>query len=113
TAACPRRQAEVYIAGTEPVAACPTHGGRPGITTVAGWDTSPPVAPAPARNTAPTFSGTGGDGVASPDSAARRAARQAGGPGLPLPTSSADTNQLKQDPDKKPPKKGIFQRIIG
>jgi penicillin-binding protein 1B len=113
TAACPKRQAEVYIAGTEPVATCALHGGRPGITTVAGWDTAPAVAPAPPVNTAPKFTGTGGDGVATPDSAARRAARQAAGQGPPPPGPLPDTNQLKQDPPKKEPKKGLFQRIIG
>src|SRR5437763_9717486 len=60
TAACPKRQAEVYIAGTEPVASCPMPGRRPGITTVAGWDTAPAVAPSPPRNPPPTFTGTGG-----------------------------------------------------
>jgi penicillin-binding protein 1B len=114
TVACPKRSAEVYIAGTEPVAACPLHGGRPGITSIAGWDTAPaPVVPSvPSGNTAPSFTGTSGDGMATPDSAARRAARQADGQPAP-PTAEADTNQPKQDSAKKPPKKGIFQRIIG
>ena len=59
-----------------------------------------------------TSTGSGGDGVASPDSAARRAARQAGGQPAP-PTAEADTNQPKQDPQKPEKKKGIFQRILG
>ena len=79
TVSCPRRQTEVYIAGTEPVTACPVHGGRPGITTIAGWDAQAPASTAPPANTAPTFTGTGGDGSAVPESAARRAARQAAG----------------------------------
>ena len=36
TPACPKTRSEVYIAGTEPVGVCPLHGGRGGITTVAG-----------------------------------------------------------------------------
>ena len=112
TAGCPKRPREVYIAGTQPVGACPLHGGRPGITTVAGWDsTAPPAAtPAPA-DTAPTFTGTGGDGVASPDSAARRAARQAGGPTAAAP--GADPLPTQNRTLRRRTKKGIFQRIFG
>ncbi len=40
---CPNRRTEVFIAGTQPVGYCRTHGGRPGsvplLTTVAGWET--------------------------------------------------------------------------
>ncbi len=46
---CPARRMEVFIAGTQPVAYCRLHGGRPGstplLTTVAGWDTEPPKPP--------------------------------------------------------------------
>ncbi len=111
TVACPRRQTEVYIAGTEPVAACPLHGGHPGITTVAGWDASSPAATPPPANTTPTFTGSGGDGVTAPDSPARRAARQ--GAGLPGASSGAAPPPPKQEPETKPPKKGILQRIFG
>jgi penicillin-binding protein 1B len=115
TASCPKRQNEVYIAGTEPVTACPAHGGRPGITTVSGWDstTPPPAVAAPPANTAPTFTGSGGDGVASsPDSVARRAARQASG----APATAATPPPppaTKQEPAKGDEKKGILQRIFG
>jgi len=40
TAACPKQAPEVFIAGTEPVGACPLHGGRGEQTIVSGWDTS-------------------------------------------------------------------------
>ena len=110
TVACPRRQAEVYIAGSEPVTACPLHGGRPGITTVSGWEASPAAAPPPAK-TAPTFTGSGGDGAASPDSPARRAARQAAG--APPASASAPPPPPKEEPEKKAQKKGILQRIFG
>jgi penicillin-binding protein 1B len=106
TVSCIKHQTEVYIAGTEPVNACPIHGGRPGITTVAGWDSTAPPAAAPPANSAPSFSGSGGDGLAPADPAARRAARQASGAPPPPPPVE------KQETDKKQ-KKGIFQRIFG
>jgi penicillin-binding protein 1B len=119
TPACPKRHAEVFIAGTEPVEVCPLHGGRPGITTVSGWDsTPPPAAPAPAAapgvtgNTAPTFSGSKGDGVTDPDAMARRAARQAVGlPGAPRTGVPPDTPPKEEE--KKDNKKGILRRIFG
>ena len=40
---CPKTQTEVYIAGTEPVGSCPLHGGRTGVTNVAGWDSEAPA----------------------------------------------------------------------
>jgi penicillin-binding protein 1B len=112
TVSCPKHQTEVYIAGTEPVMACPLHGGRPGITTVSGWDSAPtsPPAPPPA-NTAPTFTGSGGDGVATPDSAARRAARQASG--APAAAAEAPGSPAKPDAPKREEKKGVLQRIFG
>ena len=64
TPACPKTRPEVYIAGTEPVGACPLHGGRQGVTNVAGWDTStPPAAAAPAApvtDSAPRINGASG-----------------------------------------------------
>ena len=112
TVSCPKHQTEVYIAGTEPVNACPLHGGRPGITTVSGWDsTTPAPAAAPPANTAPTFTGSGGDGVATPDSAARRAARQA--TGAPAAAAGAPPAPVKSDTPKRDEKKGILQRIFG
>jgi penicillin-binding protein 1B len=113
TVSCPKHQTEVYIAGTEPVTACPLHGGRPGITTVSGWDsTSTPATPPPPVNAAPTFSGSGGDGVAQPESAGRRAARQAAGAPSPS-TAATPVPPPKKDEEKKDQKKGIFQRIFG
>jgi penicillin-binding protein 1B len=81
TAACPERRPEVYIAGTQPVGACPLHGGRFGITTSAGWDTPPPDTPArPAAGgpeTLPQIGGSGDDSETAARAIARRAARQA------------------------------------
>jgi penicillin-binding protein 1B len=46
TPACPEQKPEVFIAGTEPVGACPLHGGKGDRTTVSGWDTGTPPVPA-------------------------------------------------------------------
>lgn len=110
---CPTRRTEVYIAGTEPVGACPLHGGRPGITTVTGWDTSAgstSAAAAPAA--ASPLRVTGGRTDSQGDSAAvaRRAAQQGG--------ATADAAQPPAPPansaqPKKPEKKGLFRRLIG
>jgi penicillin-binding protein 1B len=108
---CPKTRPEVYIAGTEPVNACPLHGGRQGVTNVAGWDTAP-AAPAPSRpagDTAPRIGGAPGDGVASqPSDVARRAARQ-------IPPEAAPQNAKSQPPpdaQKKAEKPGIFRRLL-
>jgi penicillin-binding protein 1B len=37
-AQCPDQVPEVFVAGTEPVGACPLHGGKGDKTTVTGWD---------------------------------------------------------------------------
>ena len=79
TPACPKTRTEVYIAGTEPVGVCPLHGGRGGITTVAGWDTSPPPAPPPPAQDRPHDHGLAGRRAGSAGPGARRAARQAAG----------------------------------
>jgi len=109
TSACPSSRPEVFIAGTEPVGFCPLHGGgRTNVTNVTGWDTAPaaPV-PAPAAGSAPTITGSPGDGQVSPADIARRAARQAGGEPPSSPTAAAQ----KQEPKKE--KKGILRRIFG
>ena len=105
TPACPKTRPEVYIAGTQPVGACPLHGGRQIITTVNGWETPSPEKAAPPADTTPRITGTAGDGQVSPDAVARRAARQA---------ASADPSAVPQPPPdepKKQEKKGIFNRI--
>jgi penicillin-binding protein 1B len=100
---CPRPRSEVYIAGTEPVGACPIHGGRGGMTTVAGWDTNTPPAHSP-----PSVTGSQGDGQAPPDPAARRAARQAAGQAAA--STTPPPVPPKEEP-KKVEKKGILQRL--
>jgi penicillin-binding protein 1B len=114
TPACPKTRPEVYIAGTEPVGACPLHGGRQGITNVAGWDTAPAATPGaapppaqPAGDTAPRIAGAGGDGQVQPAAVARRAARQ-------IPPETAQTGKTTPVPEapKKEEKPGILRRLL-
>jgi penicillin-binding protein 1B len=107
--ACPKTRSEVYIAGTEPVGVCPLHGGRGGITTVAGWDTSPAPATPPHARSAPTVTGSQGDGQVAPDRVANRAARQASGQAA---ASTAPPPASPNPEPKKEPKKGILQRLL-
>jgi len=108
TPACPKTYRDVYVAGTEPVGACPLHGGRGGITNVAGWDTSSPTAPAGSPGDPnPRMGGSSTDGQGSVN-AARRAARQ-----IPPDAQQAGPVQPGQMPQKKEEKKGLFRRIFG
>jgi penicillin-binding protein 1B len=106
---CPKPRSEVYIAGTEPVGICPIHGGRGGVTNVAGWDTGPPPAAPPSGRSAPTITGSQGDGQASPDPAARRAARQASGQAA---AAASPPPASPKDEPRKEQKKGILQRLL-
>ena len=97
TPMCPQTRAEVYIAGTQPVGACPLHGGgQPGVTNVAGWDNARPVEPG---NTTPRV--IGGDQRAS---AQRQPAQSA---------ASGDAQADKQADKTKDEKKGLFRRLWG
>ncbi len=113
TPSCSTRRTEVYIAGTQPVGACPLHGGRPGITTVTGWDTSAPSAPSavPSRSPADNslrVTGAQAEPPATPATLARRAARQEGAD-LSAPAPAPAT----AEPPKKEGKKGLLRRILG
>jgi penicillin-binding protein 1B len=119
TAACPERRPEVYIAGTQPVGACPLHGGRFGITTSAGWDTPPPAA-APVRpaagspHTLPQITGSGDDGQTAPGAVARRAARQAP-PETPQRPKAAPPPQAQPSPkdaQKAEDKPSLLRRLL-
>ncbi len=106
---CPKTRHEEYIAGTQPVGLCPLHGGRQGVTNVAGWDTSTPdrSSQQPAAQTAPRITGSAGDGEVTAQPAGRRNARPAGAdaPAAQTPAAPAD-EQTK--PEKK---RGFFGRI--
>lgn len=107
TPSCPKTRPEVYIAGTEPVGACPLHGGRQGATSVAGWDTTPPTPPPAAGDTTPRVSGTSGDGQVQPNAVARRAARQ-----IPPDATQNAKSTPPPDPAKKEQKPGLFRRLL-
>jgi penicillin-binding protein 1B len=105
TPACPKTQTEVYIAGTEPVGTCPLHGGRTGVTNVAGWDTG---AASPVAST----DGAGGGAAATmaPAEVARRVARQTTAVAAqPPPPAPAKAPQ----PQKPEEKKSILRRLLG
>jgi hypothetical protein len=91
--------------GTQPVGACPLHGGgRQGVTNVAGWETtSPGKAAAPAAGRA-----TGPEGEVSEAAVARRAARQ-----NRANATAAAPPQPPSQPPKKEAKKGFFRRLLG
>lgn len=96
-AGCPQVKSEVFIAGTEPVGTCPLHGGQPGATHVAGWDTGAPAV------------GDAGERPAGDTArAARRHATQESG-AQPDP---ARTSQPQPNPPKEE-KKGFLQRLWG
>jgi penicillin-binding protein 1B len=110
TPACPTRLTEVYIAGTQPVGACPRHGGRTVMTTASGWDTPPPdatpaqkPAPGPAEHL-PRITGSGGDGQVTPNAIARRAANQ-------IPPDNVAKQQADNAP-KKDSKPSLLRRLL-
>jgi penicillin-binding protein 1B len=108
TPGCLNRSREVYIAGTQPVGSCPLHGGgRQGITSVAGWETSSPDRPAqqPGVDTAPRITGSGGDGHAGAQDPARRAVRQ--GTAEPAVAAAPPAREEAQ----KQKKRGFFGKI--
>jgi penicillin-binding protein 1B len=103
---CPVKRPEVYIVGTQPVGACPLHGGgRPGVTNVAGWETLPPAKPVAAADA--STRPTGPEGEVSDAAVARRIARQN--------RANAATAQSQSPPQqpKKEEKKGFFRRLLG
>jgi penicillin-binding protein 1B len=103
---CPVKRPEVYIVGTQPVGACPLHGGgRQGVTNVAGWETPSPAKPASPADNSPRV--TGSQGEVSEAAVARRAARQN------RANAAAAPPQPPPPPPKKEAKKGFFGRLWG
>jgi len=104
---CPVKRPEVYIVGTQPVGACPLHGGgRQGVTNVAGWETPSPANPVSAADASPPVTGSEGD--VSEAAVARRAARQS----RSGPVAAARPQPPPQQPQKEE-KKGFFRRLLG
>jgi penicillin-binding protein 1B len=108
TAACPKVRSEVYIAGTQPVGLCPLHGGRQGITNIAGWDTEEvtrkaepePAHAVPQPGPRPAAAQTDSNSVA------RRVARQ-------TPPETAAVQKKAAKDTAQPPKKSLFRRFLG
>jgi hypothetical protein len=102
---CPVKRPEVYIAGTQPVGACPLHGGgRQGVTNVAGWETPSAGKPASSADSPPAAA-SGGE--VSEAAVARRAARQ-----NRANAAAARPPQPAPQP-RKEEKKGFFRRLLG
>jgi penicillin-binding protein 1B len=94
---CPEQKPEVFIAGTEPVGACPLHGGGHGQTMSSGWDT-------PAGGAQPA----GIKNAADPSAAPRRVS-SAGAP-APLPYQP-QTGQQPPNPADPQKKKGFLGKL--
>ncbi len=105
---CPTSRREVYIAGTQPVGLCPLHGGRQGVTNVAGWETSSPDrSPQPSTlQTAPRITGSAGDGEIVAEPSARRAARPSR-----AETSIAEAPPPPSSAPKPEKKRGFFGKL--
>ncbi len=111
TPSCPTHATEVYIAGTQPVGACPKHGGRMVTTTASGWDTPAPqqeeVVQRPATNAGgnlPHITGSGSDGQVSTGAVAHRASNK-------IPPDPAQ-KQPPDTPPKKDSKPGLLRRLL-
>jgi penicillin-binding protein 1B len=102
---CPTHRSEVYISGTQPVNACPLHGGGRLVTNVSGWEVAPTPPPA---DSSLRVTGSGGDGQVAPSSVQRRARQES----APEPSNSQAANKPPEEP-KKPEKKSIFRRLMG
>jgi len=94
---CPLTRVEVYVAGTQPLGACPLHGGRNAVANVAGWDTAPQRLPEP-----PVLTPFGRDAAAI---AQRHPAA------LPVPPAPASDKPPADEEKSK--KKGFFRRLWG
>jgi penicillin-binding protein 1B len=97
-AQCPMQAPEVFIAGTEPVGACPLHGAKGDRTTVSGWDIPPAGQPSnpPSPPSSPSF-----EALPPP--------RRDNGSQLPAVTSQVPGD--RQPPAEKEKKKGFFGKL--
>ena len=91
---CPEKKPEVFIAGTEPVGACPLHGGGAGQTLVSGWDQ-----PAAAQQSSGVRNNA--------DTATARRANNGSRP-APLPYQQNPSDPAPSDPAKK---KGFLNKL--
>jgi penicillin-binding protein 1B len=95
---CPTTITEVYISGTQPVTACPLHGGAQSVTHVAGWEVPGNAPPGPeGAPPAPRV------GTPPPALDARR-------PPATVQPAPAQTAQKAEKPKEK---KSLFRRLLG
>jgi penicillin-binding protein 1B len=106
TPMCPKTQTEVYIAGTQPVGACPLHGGGRAVTNVAGWETAPASVPAAGGDAGVKVSGTGSDGEVAAAPPTRLSKQDRGDANA---TQAKNTPPPAKTEEKKP---GFFRRLI-
>lgn len=98
TSQCPKQQAEVFVAGTEPVGTCPLHGRKGDRTTVSGWDVPAPAEPVTTSEAQPA--------EAAPSDAGRRPRK------APKAVAAAAPQAAPEQPPAEK-KKGFFGRLLG
>jgi penicillin-binding protein 1B len=106
TPQCPSTRPEVFIAGTQPVALCPLHGGHQGIIT--GWSTEAP----PEQRVTPQEPAR----IAAPDRPSAPTVNSDSGTQKPARTATSEAKSTKpQDakPEEDKAKKGFLHRIFG
>jgi hypothetical protein len=104
TPSCPAARQEVYIAGTQPVQACPLHGGgRQIVTSVSGWETSSPAA----KSTDDAVH------LPTPNGNPAVVARRPPPPQQPSQTAQQQPGQQPSQQPEKDEKKGFFHRLWG
>jgi penicillin-binding protein 1B len=107
---CPLRRTEVFIAGTQPIDICRTHGGG-AATQIATWDAAP--APAPVADPGAAAPGAGPQPAApnqdgqSPSNVQKREVRQA----RSIPVTPVPQPPQSQQPSSPPRSKGLMDRI--
>ncbi|HVY91776.1 MAG TPA: PBP1A family penicillin-binding protein [Bryobacteraceae bacterium] len=104
TPLCPPKEVsdELFIAGTEPVAYCPLHGGKGG-TTVSAWESAPPALASPAEPAPPSQPYI--TGLTPRTGAAPKPSAKIAEPVLPPAPAQKNT--------KSKEKKGFFDRLKG
>jgi penicillin-binding protein 1B len=109
TPACPQVRPEVYIAGTQPLGACPLHGGRQVPTNVAGWEvgTGTSSNPNTGAGSGEPHAGTADGGPPARRVAAVQQAQSPAAKAASPPAAAAGPQPPKQE------KKGFFQRLLG
>ncbi len=101
TPSCPKKEDQVFVAGSEPVGYCPLHGGKGAATTVSGWDTTSSGEPA---GTAQTYV----PGLPTRRSTSKTDTAPVRRNPAPTPAPPAPKNPT---PTQEPKKKGLVDHI--